>query len=129
MKLRELLAHVDQIRPNAYTDKEKIDMVNTIEGRIYEGIYKTKEGLDLTFVPFEEGGEERELSVQIPFTDLYVYYLASQIDFYNGDVDRYNDSIVLFHNAWDEFAAWHIANHKPKQTNLHGMIPHGRGWR
>lgn len=129
MKLRELLAHVDTIRPNAYTDKEKIDMVNTIEGRIYEGIYKTKEGFDLTFVPFEEGGEERELSVQIPFTDIYVYYLASQIDFYNGDVDRYNDSIVLFHNAWDEFAAWHIANNKPKQTNLHGMIPHGRGWR
>ena len=35
MTIRELLARVDTIRPNAYTDGEKIAMLNTIEGRIY----------------------------------------------------------------------------------------------
>lgn len=38
MTIREVLARVDTIRPNAYTDGEKIAMLNTIEGRIYTDI-------------------------------------------------------------------------------------------
>ena len=127
MKLREILTTVDQLRPNAYTDAEKIAMLNTIEGRVYTDIFQKAEGFEGEFVPFEEGQEERELAVPVPFTELYFYHLASRIDFLNGDSGRYNDTMVLLENAWNEFAAYYRANHKPKQTNLTGMIPH-RGW-
>lgn len=127
MNVRELLAHIDQIRPNAYTDKEKIDMLNTIEGRVYTDIFQKAEGFEGEFVPFKEGQEERELAVPVPFTDLYTFFLMSRIDFLNGDSGRYNDTMVLLQNAWDEYAAYYRENNKPKQTNLHGMIPR-RGW-
>lgn len=129
MNVRELLAHIDQIRPNAYTDAEKIDMLNTIEGRVYTDIFLKAKDFEGEFIPFREGEEDRELAVPVPFTDLYVFYLASMIDFYNGDSGRYNDSVVLYNKAWDDYAAYYRENHMPKQTNLHGMIPHGRGWR
>ena len=128
MKLREILTTIDQIRPNAYTDAEKIALLNTIEGRVYTDIFQKAEGFEGEFAPFKEGQEERELAVPVPFTDLYIYYLASRIDYFNGDVDRYNDSMVLYNDAWDQYAAHCRENHKPKQTNLNGMIPHGRGW-
>lgn len=128
MKVREILAEIDLIRPNAYTDGEKIALLNTIEGRVYTDIYQKAEDFEGEFEPFTEGGEERELSVPVPFTDLYLYYIASRIDYFNGDVGRYNDSIVLYNDAWDMFAAYYRENHKPKQTNLHGMIPHGWRW-
>ena len=128
MKVREILVMVDQLRPNAYTDKEKIAMLNTIEGRVYTDIMsKADDGLNWTFIPFEEGQEERELVVPVPFTELYIFFLMSRIDFLNGDSGRYNDTMVLLQNAWDEYAAYYRENNKPKQTNLHGMIPH-RGW-
>lgn len=128
MKVKDVLAYIDQIRPNAYTDREKIAMLNTIEGRVYTDIFHKAEGFTGEFVPFKEGEEERELAVPVPFTDLYINYMASRIDYFNGDVGRYNDSIVLYNDAWDQYAAHYRANNKPKQTNLTGMIPHGRGW-
>lgn len=128
MTARELLTTIDQMRPNAFTDGEKLQFLNTIEGRIYTEILNRAEGNDLTFVPFREGEEEKELIVKIPYTDIYIYYMAAMIDFYNGDSSRYNDTMVLFNNVWDEYAAYYRENNKPKQTNLHGMIPHGWGW-
>lgn len=128
MKVREVLATVDQLRPNAYTDEEKINMLNTIEGRVYTDIFQKAEGFEGEFIPFKEGQEERELAVPVPFTELYIFFLMSRIDFLNGDSGRYNDTMVLLQNAWDEYAAYYRENNKPKQTNLHGMIPHGWGW-
>ena len=127
MKIREVLTFIDQARPNAYTDGEKIHWLNIIEGMVYREIFQKAEGFDRELVPFEEGQEERELAVPAPFTELYHFFLMSRIDFFNGDSARYNDTMVLLENAWDEFAAWYRENNKPKQTNLHGMIPH-RGW-
>lgn len=123
MTLRELFTTVDQLRPNAFTDAEKIRMVNTVEGRIYKDILSKYEGEEPIFTPFEEGQEERELAVPVPYTDVYVFYLASMMDFYNGDSSRYNDSMVLYNQAWNEFQAYYLQTHTPKQTNLCGMIP------
>jgi hypothetical protein len=128
MTVRELLAMVDQLRPNAYTDQEKIDMLNTIEGRVYTDILLKAEGYEGEFVPFKEGQEKRELIVPVPFTDLYVFYLAAMIDFYNGDSGRYNDTMVLYNRAFDDYAAYYREHNMPKQTDLNGMIPHGWGW-
>jgi hypothetical protein len=127
MKVNDILKTVDQIRPNAYTDAEKIAMLNTIEGRVYTDIFQKAEGFEGEFIPFEEGQEEMELAVPVPFTELYTFFLMSRIDFLNGDSGRYNDTMVLLQNAWDEYAAHYRENNKPKQVNLTGMIPH-RGW-
>ncbi len=129
MTIREVLARVDTIRPNAYTDGEKIAMLNTIEGRIYREILEKTADFTGEFIPFQEGEEERELTVPVPYTDIYVFYLAAMIDFYNGDSGRYNDTMVLFNQAWEDYAAHYRERHKPKQVNLNGMIPHGRRWR
>lgn len=128
MTVRELLMQLDSLRPNAYTDGEKLRLLDTVEGRIYREILDKTEGEVKEFIPFQEGEEERELAAPVPYTDVYLFYLAAMIDFYNGDAGRYNDTVVLFQMAWEEFAAWYIQNHKPAQANLRGMIPE-RGWR
>ena len=122
MTAREALATIDTTRPNALTDGEKIAFLNTIEGRIYREILEKEEDFAGAFIPFREGEEERELVVPIPYTDIYIYYLAAMIDFYNGDSGRYNDTMVLFNQAWEDYAAYYRQTHKPKQTNLTGMI-------
>lgn len=122
MKVRELLATLDRMRPNAYTDAEKLGFLNTIEGRIYKEIFEKAEGAEEKFRPFSEGEEERMLAIGMPYEDIYIYYLAAMIDFYNGDAGRYNDTIILFNQAWADYAAYYRRTHKPKQTNLRGML-------
>lgn len=160
MQVRELFTALDRMRPNAFTDGEKLYFLNTIEGRIYREILEKAEPLppvclpsvwkekpeeekmeeekteeetekELSrlpcFRPFREGEEMRELAVPVPYTDIYLYYLAAMIDFHNGDSSRYNDTMVLFNQAWADFAACYRQTHKPRQTNLTGMLPH-RGY-
>lgn len=122
MKVREVLTAIDQMRPNAFTEGEKLHFLNTIEGRIYREILEKAEDFAGEFLPFAEGEEERELIVPIPYTDIYTYYLAAMIDFYNGDSGRYNDTMVLFNQAWEDYGAYYRQTHKPKQTNLTGML-------
>lgn len=122
MRIREVLAEIDVMRPNAYTDGEKIALLNTIEGRIYHEILSKAAEFEGEFQPFREGEEERELAAPVPFTDIYGFFLAARIDFANGDSGRYNDTMVLFNQAWDDYAAWYRENHRPKQTNLTGML-------
>ncbi len=126
MKVREVLADIATMRPNAFTDGEKIKFLNTIEGRIYKEILEKAEDFEGEFIPFAEGEEERELIVPIPYTDIYTYYLAAMIDFYNGESGRYNDTMVLFNQAWEDYAAYYRQTHKPKQTNLTGLLPERR---
>lgn len=123
MTVKELFDLVDQIRPNAFTEREKLHFLNTIEGKVYREILEKAEKGAEEFLPFREGEEERELAVPIPYTDIYIYYLAAMIDFYNGDAGRYNDTMVLSNTAWDDYAAYYREKHRPKQTTLFGMIP------
>lgn len=122
MTVREILTMADGIRPNAYEDREKIYWLNTIEGRIYKEILNVRDGYDDTFIPFEEGEEERELAIKVPYTDIYLYYLAAMIDIANGDSNRYNDTMVLFNTAWDDVAAYYRREYKPRVQKLKGML-------
>lgn len=122
MTVRELFTVIDRMRPNAFTDGEKLGFLNVIEGRIYGEVLNKAAGEAQAFIPFLEGEEERELAVSLPYTDLYIFYLAAMIDFYNGDSGRYNDTIVLFNMLWEDFAADYIQKNKPKQVNLRGLI-------
>ena len=123
MTVKELFDLVDQIRPNAFTEREKLHFLNTIEGKVYREILEKAEKGAEEFLPFREGDEERELAVPIPYTDIYIYYLAAMRDFDNGDAGRYNDTMVLSNTAWNDYAAYYREKHRPKQTNLFGMIP------
>ena len=69
MTIREVLARVDTIRPNAYTDGEKIAMLNTIEGRIYR-LRISRENL------FPSKKERRSGSLRFPFpTQTYMCFI------------------------------------------------------
>lgn len=54
----------------------------------------------------EYNGTEEELLVEAPWDELYVYYLLAQIDYNNGDYDRYANSQETFENKYKNFRQW-----------------------
>lgn len=93
----------DSITPNCVPPVLKRRWLAELEGHILVCIQNhDPEALDIR-------GEEEEalyLSAPFPFDRMYYLYLLAMIDFYNGDVSRYEESASLFNDALDEYAKW-----------------------
>ena len=116
MRIDEILADVDEIKPNTYDDNVKLRWLSELDGKIFDQIILThehevpEEG-ELTFEPYQSLSED--LLVPFPYTDLYRHYLFAMIDYSNGETDRYQNSMVMFNASYQEFTNWYNRTHKP----------------
>ncbi len=119
MTITQAISRCDTAKPNQYMHSEKIGWLNFLDGMIFNEIIKTHEGADT--VEFDEYTEETDgntvLLVPDPYSDLYLYYMFSMIDFHNAEYSRYNNSILMFNNAFVNFEAYYNRRHPPLQNN------------
>ena len=124
MTLADLIAYVDQIRPNAFDKDVETGWVNEIEHKIFDQIINKAVGntaVDPTPYLYDENGEA-ELLVDDAHKDVYVTYLLAQMDFANMELDRYSADAAMHQAAWQEYAAEYRRNHLPRTHEL--TVPH-----
>lgn len=118
MKIIEVINKVDELKPNTYTQEQKVGWLAVLDGKIKRSIIDTHEGGDnrpfLGYVP--ERDMERELLVPAPYDEMYTHWLEANIDEYNGEIDRYNASITLFNVEYEAFEYDYNRNHMPKSS-------------
>lgn len=56
-----------------------------------------------------------ELLVASPHDMLYVYWLITQIDHLNMEMEKYNNDREIFQNAYDSFSDWYTRQNMPTQ--------------
>lgn len=106
MRLRELIAEVDALRPgNAFSEAAKTTWVNEVEGKVFTDIWMLSPS-DVVEYSWEED-QEAELAVSKPYYKLYRYWLIAMMDMANGEYRNYADSHALFNEAWEEYAGWY----------------------
>lgn len=116
MTVREAIARCDAVKPNQYTEQEKIRWLSDLDGRISEEILKRHERQDGDAWDFERYGEkdiDATLLAARPYDALYPLYLQSQVDFFNAEYDRYNNGAALFNEAYSAYADWINRTRKP----------------
>ena len=126
MTIRELLDLVDDLKPNDVGRERKIGWLSDIERRVYEDIIALHEQTQLESIPkkgftgyTEETDESTKLLVPEPYCELYRWYLEMQIDLVNMELAKHNNSLMLFENAWREYAGKYHRTHLPKcDTNF-----------
>lgn len=120
MTIIEAITRIDAIKPNAYRQSEKIAWISSIDSTIMREIIETHEG-DSTVI-FDGYTDNTplttELLVPAPYDELYLYYLESRIDYWNGETKRYNNSIKMFNEAYSNFAKYYNRTHMPKGRNI-----------
>ncbi len=91
--LADVISKVDSIKPNIFSQSQKRDWVYSLEMQIreFKNLY-TDEETDMLFL----NDENATLTLDIQWTDIYVYYLMSMIDMANCDVVMYNNNTALF---------------------------------
>jgi len=56
-----------------------------------------------------------ELLVREPYTDVYLWWLCSQMDLVNAETDRYANDRTMFNSAWNQYSDWYTRTHMPIQ--------------
>lgn len=119
MTILEVLAKVNKLKPNGFEQTEKIDWLSTCEWNIKRDIIDTHEGSEeVAFTGFNETTPtDTVLIAPAPYDELYVRWLEAQIDYANGEIGKYNNSMALYNEAVSSFRNYYNRVHKPLQKN------------
>ena len=103
------------MKPNQYDNETKVRWLSKLDGMIFWEVIATHEGSTLTqFDGYGEADPDTVLLVPYPYDeDIYNYFLQSQIDKENGEMAKYNQSVVLYNNAYQTFWNWYNRTHVP----------------
>lgn len=120
MKIIEAIQAVDTLKPNAYSELEKIQWLSKIDGIVKTEIIDTHESTEeIIFNGYDENTSlETELLVKAPYDDIYVSWLESRIDYANGEFAKYNNSVSVFNNAYASYERFYNRNNMPKGTKI-----------
>jgi hypothetical protein len=119
VKINEAINQLDALKPNTYSGSEKIVWLSRLDAMIKKNIIDTHEGGDVTFTGYDEGTDQStELIVAEPYDEMYIRWLEAQIDYANGEYERYNNSVDLFNTAYEEYKKYYNRTHMPKSREF-----------
>ena len=115
MTLGEAIARLDELKPNGFSRGQKIYWLSALDAAVKEEIIDSHEGADdVSFVPYDEhSADDTALLVPSPYDEIYLRYLEAQIDYANGEYDRFNNSNAMYAAAYTAFARAYNRSHMP----------------
>ena len=130
MTIKECIDAVDNIKPNQYSIKEKVQWLSFIDEIIINDVLRTHEGYDGRYDDFE-GYSENKLSESLivgsPYDRLYTAYLKMKIDEENGEMAKYNNSAAMFNAYLMEYRKHYNKTHMPLDvTKINPQSPQNK---
>jgi hypothetical protein len=116
MTIMDALYRIDEVKPNSYSQAEKIKWLSSLDGVIKNEIIDTHEGgEDVVFNGYDADTDlTTELLVKAPYDDIYIRWAEMQIDYSNGEYGKYNNSMAVYNTAYTAYANYYNRTHMPK---------------
>lgn len=120
MKISEAISRLDSLKHNTYTQGDKVAWLSRLDSMVKKHIIDTHEGADeVTFTGYDDSTDpQTELLVPEPFDEVYLRWMEAQIDYSNGEYDKYNQSILMFKAVYDGYANYYNRNNMPLGKSL-----------
>ena len=97
---------IDRLRPNLYSEEDKVGWINELEGMVQRLVFQKKEkDIEKCVYPDDM---DKELIIPAPFDDVYTLFLEAKIDYYNREYTNYNNSATMFEAQFGEFKKLYI---------------------
>lgn len=115
MTIAEAISNVDKLKPNGYTESQKMSWLSNLDGMVFKEVFQTHENSPVeSFEGYDKAPMDTELLIPYPYDeDVYNYFLQKNIDKENGEIAKYNQSAVLYNNALLSFINYYNRNHMP----------------
>lgn len=111
--LKEIIDRVDANKVNGFSEEEKTAWISTAEMQIAQEIFQT-DGSAYDW----DTDQDTELLLGPPFEDIYELYLMAQIDFRQGEFNRYNNELGQFSTRMTDAKAWYIRKYRPEKKTF-----------
>ena len=120
MTLMEALHRINATKPNTYSQAEKIKWLSTFDGIIKKEIIDNYQGAaTIVFNGYTEDADlNTTLLVPAPYDEIYLFLLESKIDYWNGEIGKYNNSTAMLNEAYSNFAKYYNRTHTHISNNL-----------
>lgn len=113
MTMMEAIGRLDALRHNTFSQEEKIQWLNQVDSLVYQEVISTHEGA-CDFRPYDaQTPLEQTLLVPSPYDELYLHYLEAQMDYYQGETDRYNRAMGMFQSVLTAYINYYNRTHLP----------------
>jgi hypothetical protein len=115
MTIAEVISKVDALKPNTYTTEDKIGWLSTLDKRVKNKIINAHESQNPVYFYGYESDVDQEtiLLVPPPYDEMYLRWMEAQIDYYNSENARYNNSIMLFNGIYDDYKRHYTRTRMP----------------
>ena len=115
MKIIEAITRIDSLKHNTYTQNNKVAWLSEVELDVVNNVINTHEGDEITFSGYDDSTDlQTELLIPAPYDKVYLLWMEAQIDYYNGEYEKYNNAADLFNTAYNDFKNYYNRTHKPK---------------
>ena len=115
MTINEAINKLDSLKRNTYEQSDKVAWLSRLDLMVKNHIIDTHEGKEITFTGYDVLTDlETELLVPAPYDEVYLRWMEAQIDYYNGEYDKYNNSIDTFHADFANYQNYYNRTHMPK---------------
>ena len=104
MTIIEALNMADALKPNTYDQMTKIQWLSQLDLMVKHDVYDTHDVVSPIFSGYNQDTPlDTVLLIPSPYDRVYQRWLDAQIDLANGEIDRFNASILLFNKDYTEF--------------------------
>ena len=120
MTIIEAINQIDNIKPNQYSQPDKIRWLSNLDWVVKAEVIDTHEGAEgVVFGGYDENTPlETELLIPQPHCDCYIKWLEAQIDYANGEYGKYNNSTEAFNGLYEAFERYYNRTHMPIGTKI-----------
>lgn len=115
MTIIEAINKIDSLKYNTYSQEDKVDWLSRMDWMVKRQIIDTREGAEaVSFTGYDSDTDlHTVLLVPAPFDEVYLRWLEAQIDYANGETDKFNASIIMYNTAYEAFENYYNRNHMP----------------
>ena len=116
MTIIEAINQIDSLKHNTYTQSDKVAWLSRLDSMVKKHIIDTHEGADeVAFTGYDDSTDlQTELLVPEPYDEVYLRWMEAQIDYCNGEYDKYNNAIDMFNTAFEGYKNYYNRTHMPK---------------
>lgn len=117
MRINEAIHRLDSLKFNTYTQEDKIDWLSRLDNMVKQQIIDTHEGSEsVSFSGYTADTPlDTVLLVPAPYDEIYLRWMEAQIDYHNGEYDKYNNAIIMFNTDFAAYQSHYNSTHKPVQ--------------
>ena len=104
MTIRQAIDQLQATKPCGYDEAFMVRWLSRCEALLDQQVLKRYDKASTGFIEFDENTDmDTELIAQEPHDALYLYFLEAQVNYADGDIAQYNNSMTMFNSELELF--------------------------